>query len=687
MIGIIVLIVATLIVLGNVWGSAPKVPEEPKQDAEPGTEPTTTPTTKPGTGTDTSTDNSGQGNSGLGNSGQDEGGYQILYSVPAGAKHFVIYKGATEISEDAFAMAEELQTLVIPKGMETIPAGCFMPCTALEEITVESGNPRYSCENGCLIDNSNGRVLWVGPGGSLPEDGSARMIGKGAFYKRTLPTVMALPAGVTVIEEEAFAKCRGLKNLTLPEGVTEIKAGAFRDAPMLENVNFSNGLLSIGENAFYDTELKKVFLPDGVREVAFSAFKYCNSISSFSFSLEGLSFSEEEPHFLNFFGITQNMVLSDPIYSVRHVEIRSGDIPDSFFYRMRNVTDVTFGEGVTRIGADAFVGCQKIKSLYLPDSLIAVGNNAFFDCVGLKEISLPFLGNGIPVFSLVFGTGGYSASETEKDPELVPKNRTVTVRSGNIPAHAFEQTYYVSKVILPDDAEVIGEYAFVDCSKLTDVTLKNGVKTIGKYAFFGCSFSSITLPQTVKSIGAHAFDNSKKLEMVNFGQGLREIGDYAFYRCKMLNHVTLPAGLTYIGNGAFRLCTALQTIALPDSVCAVGQGAFRECENLTAAYLPEGLEIIPDSLFHSCFRLKTVSMPKALKEIGSMAFLRCCTLSSLTLPEGLEYIGKFAFGNWTSSQCIYYEKNMVPTDWHPDWNGECHAAFVLCEDKEEENEE
>ena len=54
--------------------------------------------------------------------------------------------------------------------------------------------------------------------------------------------------------------------------------------------------------------------------------------------------------------------------------------------------------------------------------------------------------------------------------------------------------------------DVIGDYAFRDCSRLTSLTLPAGVTSIYFEAFSGCSgLTSLTLPAGITSIGDGAF--------------------------------------------------------------------------------------------------------------------------------------------------------------------------------------
>ena len=65
--------------------------------------------------------------------------------------------------------------------------------------------------------------------------------------------------------------------------------------------------------------------------------------------------------------------------------------------------------------------------------------------------------------------------------------------------------YYNSVNCYTSD-DVIGNYAFSDCSGLTSLILPSNVTSIGYSAFYGCiRLTSLTLPSSVTSIGSSAF--------------------------------------------------------------------------------------------------------------------------------------------------------------------------------------
>ena len=122
----------------------------------------------------------------------------------------------------------------------------------------------------------------------------------------------------------------------------------------------------------------------------------------------------------------------------------------------------------------------------------------------------------------------------------------------------------------------IGEYAFCDCSGLTDVKIPNSVTRIGHKAFDGCrGLTSVTIPDSVTSIGQWAFENCSGLTSVTIPDSVTSIGNWAFEYCSGLTSVTIPASVTSIGSSAFAGCSGLTSVTIPDSVTNIEGGRFQ----------------------------------------------------------------------------------------------------------------
>lgn len=88
------------------------------------------------------------------------------------------------------------------------------------------------------------------------------------------------------------------------------------------------------------------------------------------------------------------------------------------------------------------------------------------------------------------------------------------VKGGDYYYSRYRSTSYVHTDYYTSD-DVIGEYAFENCSGLTSVTFPSSVTSIGEYAFCFCSgLTSVTIPSSVTSIGDSAFEGCSGLTSV-----------------------------------------------------------------------------------------------------------------------------------------------------------------------------
>ena len=201
-------------------------------------------------------------------------------------------------------------------------------------------------------------------------------------------------------------------------------------------------------------------------------------------------------------------------------------------------------------------------------------------------------------------------SSTEGKLATLDLSGSKIVKGGNYYYYILGGCYYTS-----DD--VIGDYAFTDCSGLTSLTLPSSVTTICKYAFYSCSgLTSLTLPSSVSSIDAYAFygcenlkecnclldsdletylarthddwtsipvdeikyyHNGQELTKLEIPYGVDKIGSYSFYKGVNLTSLTLPSSVSSIGASAFYGCSSLTSLTLPSSVSSIDYYAFYNC--------------------------------------------------------------------------------------------------------------
>ena len=255
----------------------------------------------------------------------------------------------------------------------------------------------------------------------------------------------------------------------------------------------------------------------------------------------------------------------------------------------------------------------------------------------------------------------------------------------------------ISSVVIPDDVEVIGDFAFADCSLLKKIELPKSLKAIGERAFSGCkSLTSIKIPGSVKNLDSDwVFWYCEKLKKIELEEGieslispfsgctavktitipnsLRTLDGLVFSDFKSLRNIVLakdnsyfvfennvlyskdkkriiralpcigphfvvPKSVRMIDRLAFSGCKYLEEITIHDHVRSIGNGAFTGCKKLKRIELPEKTKIIEQYSFDGCTSLSDVVLPSGLKEIGWNAFWNCKSLRHIHLPESVKTI-------------------------------------------------
>jgi hypothetical protein len=218
---------------------------------------------------------------------------------------------------------------------------------------------------------------------------------------------------------------------------------------------------------------------------------------------------------------------------------------------------------------------------------------------------------------------------------------------------AFESSYGLTGVTIPDTVTSIGNWAFDNCSYLTNVTIPESVTNIGIEAFDDCeSLNSISIPNSVTSIGSYAFESCYRLTSITVGNGVTSIQVGMFYDCGRITNIMIGSSVTSIGAVAFGY-SGLTSITIPNSVTNIGNGAFEYCGGLTNVTIPDSVSNIGSSAFISCGRLTNITIGNGVTNIGNSAFADCG-----------ELIGLYFRGNAPSIGLVLFERDHNPTAYY-----------------------
>lgn len=482
---------------------------------------------------------------------------------------------------------------------------------------------------------------------------NARPIGTyGAFEEcSNLSKVIFEPnSKLSLIGNETFANCNSLSSIIIPENVSWVAACAFYGCSALDSIVFmpiDNCYIGYSSfNLLCDEEIfdykPQVFIDSC--HILFNGYKcydlHCTNREFRRFSNRKILYNGVDVISVNDinYKITsyENRTLS-VVYGSYEGSI---EIPSNVTI---NGTDYT----VNNVDTAAFIGCSKITSISLPNTIQKIGDWAFYDCCNLKEIIVPY-----GVSSIGFRSFDACANlETVVLPESITDIGASAfcdcwkLETINIPpevmiigGNAFRNCYGLQSVELPDKIDTIYEQTFLGCEKLISVTLPSNLKKIGIEAFHGCKIRDLIIPSSVTEIGSYAFSGSS-ISSVTFPVGASSMGESAFEGCSIMS-VTIPYGITSIGSYAFSDSKIL-SITIPESVTSIEANAFSNCR-VSSITLPDGVSSIGNDAFYNS-SIQNINIPANDTIIGDRAFYGCNNLTSINLPYNLKHIGKDAF--------------------------------------------
>jgi hypothetical protein len=322
-------------------------------------------------------------------------------------------------------------------------------------------------------------------------------------------------------------------------------------------------------------------------------------------------------------------------------------------------------QGTCEIGADAFCGCNSLKTIELPESLKGIGDSAFAGCYFLSEINLPeclysigteaFYGCGslkeitLPAGLSSIGPKAFADCPSLKEFRMESTNPLYSLTDGVLYAQNGKQLLHYpgskkgTRFAIPEGTEAISEEAFAGNRYLKTVVIPKSVKSIGTAAFTGCAgLAEIVVAEG--NVAYHAEDG------VLFDTLLKRLEAYPAGRNKAAYEI--PEGTKVIGVKAFANCLLLTGITIPQSVTSLGEAAFSSCEGLTAVTLPGQIKKISSQAFAYCYMMESATLCSGIEEIGDQAFY-FCGLTGITLPEGLTCIGESAFGYCMDLMGVY----------------------------------
>lgn len=307
---------------------------------------------------------------------------QYAFEGCTGLKEISIPDSVTEINSNAFTGCTSLSSVKLPEnaGFTDINSRTFYGCTSLLSITLPSyieyvGTNAFG---GCnrLVEVCNKSSLDISGKGGLnplnvytPTSGSTKIQPADAngfiFYAggtqsgnylldyRGTQTEITLPAdyngGNYAVYSEVFKGDTALKSVTIPANskITSLGSGTFSGCTALESVSFNGNNLSVIEGNLFAgcTALESIDIPASVTSIGAYAFDGCISLKTVKFSKL----------------VTEVGNVTTEAYELKTIHSNA-------FENCKSLEVIELPASVTSVEQGVFAGCDKLSTVYLPDS-------------------------------------------------------------------------------------------------------------------------------------------------------------------------------------------------------------------------------------------------------------------------------------------------------------------------------
>lgn len=495
-------------------------------------------------------------------------------------------------------------------------------------------------------------------------------VGDYSFYQLGHVKTAKLPTTLLKIRDRAFASCISLEKVELQSIPNYLHTHTFDVCNKLDTIfcpcdESYTGIDSYELQYFYD----KLYRKCDKKHPAF--YGYCgaprvNTNLAWRFEDGLFTFTGS--------GAMADFLLGEEDY------ILWGDL-NSF------ADSIVLPEGLTVIGANAFVGCENVHSVVIPSSVISINEDAFNGCFGMDTVFM-----STPAADLTWDddyTGDFPdfkenkaticwlptaemkaayeakfasvnvtfAGPEEEEPECTIASGTLTETlnwaltcdnvlklTGSGPMPDFNYPNYgpwnslrhkVHALDLPAGLTTIGKYAFYQMDSLnTAVVVPEGVTSIGYCAFSGESqLPAITLPSTLQTMDGGVFSEDWALQSLTIPAAVRSIGSRLTEGCTSLTSIVVDANNmvfdsrencnAVIQTATNKLVAGCHVTVIPNTVVTIGTQAFSSLRNMTQIRIPNSVTRLDSYCFQYCSGLTDLVIPSSLVDIDGSAFAGC----------------------------------------------------------------
>lgn len=388
-----------------------------------------------------------------------------------------------------FISCKNLTTVTICDAINKLNFDSFNNCINLRTVILKETSSLDTIENGCFNNCYN--LL------SPPFTNKLKFIGDCCFMNCSKFSSLDIPSSVNYISNNAFSNCTNIINIKLSDNYsgflgsytfsncnnlinitplknqTVILEGLFMNCINLNGITLSENLIRIGSKAFYGCKklsylnygssvinVGEIKLPNTLKSIEEGAFISCELITNINYAESTKLLNIGHNAFDSCIGLKEFKIIDTitnlGVYcfynciSLTKITIDANiNLPLGCFQNCSSLETIIISTtNINSISNDCFLGCSKISSFTIPDSVTEIGKACFAYCNALQNIKF---------------------------------NNNITI---------------------------IPEGCFNRCPNLTKIVLNNNINKISSYAFSGCyNLTSITIPESVTHLGIWCFSN------------------------------------------------------------------------------------------------------------------------------------------------------------------------------------
>lgn len=562
----------------------------------------------------------------------------------------IIGDGITSVA--GLANNQKLKVVEFPTSLTTVNHAAFESCRSLVTIYVKGNDPvegtfdlTYVTKlEGYCFDGCWPSIVKFNPNltGEIPQE---------VFKNNSALKELDIPAGVTLIKNDAFSRLSGLATLIIRGKDTELQskkvfgqesyfpaikapAGSKAEAFAKENgftyINLETGeetkgtLPGPGSTSGGSTGKLEEFDPAGATAYGHSTGMYnggkiIDTYWAYYADTKTLKFTSATTSY-NETGTSSHCDKADGTSwadykkEIEHIVVGPyiAKMSGSAFQNMEALKDIVYSHSCIQVDGNCFTGCTSLTTIWREGKERIEGRadasgfsaiNDVFKKTAIKELVLPA-----------------SAKSLKYDLPFTIETIYAQTVTDELIAYAKENLYNLRPISNPDDRT--HEYY---------VPIPDNLEPCGGRSAF--AFDEATGILTV--YGAGKID-----DIVNYYGGGSKKQPWFEIKDK-IKHVVLSDRISEIGKYAFCECENLETIQIPDADIKIGNAAFEKCTNLKSIYRT-GTDPIEGAIDIS-----------RVSEINSYTFAYDYFIASVIVNSEVKKIGSSVFEENTNLQNIY----------------------------------